>query len=450
MGRTVSSPAIVRGSVRDLFSAKRVGQDVPAADDRSAFEIDYDRIAFCDAFRALARKTQVHGETGNDYVRSRLTHSLEVSRVGRFLGTLIGRALMPRGLVPESVGPAGIGHILAAACLMHDIGNPPFGHSGERIISEFFRDDPFGARLIVDCSPRFRTEITHYEGNAQGFRVVTRTQGWRSEGGLMLTSATLAAFAKYPFAADPAIGTTDTKHKYGFYESDAEAFRQVAHDTGMIPGDRALAWRRHPLAYFVEAADDTCYRVVDLEDAADLGVISFAEAEELLWPLGEASLGEYRALENDRRKLVYLRGKAIERLIHAVADLIPEVEASLLDGTHPGDLLLQTRFGPHLRTVERFSRTYIYANAKRKAYEADAARTLKGVLRVLSEALLERERAGGPVRHPALALIPNAHLLPYAREGWLRALLDWIGAMTDASAIETARKLDADFTARTP
>lgn len=423
------------------ISAQRVGCGIIAEpeDGRSSYEIDRDRILFSDAFRALADKTQVHGTTGNDYVRSRLTHSLEVSCVGRTLGVRAAPFLRDAGL--GAFQNSDIGHIVAAACLMHDIGNPPFGHTGERIISEFFLKDSFGRTLIEETSPRFQMEMTHFEGNAQGFRVVTRLQGWRGQGGLGLTAATLAAFGKYPFSANPEDGLDAKKHKYGFYQDDARAFVEVAEATGMVKNGRELAWKRHPLAYLLEAADDICYQVVDLEDACDLGVIRFEEAEELLAGIAQPETLNYRSLDTKRQKLVYLRGRAIDRLIDAVIETARGESTSLFNGSHPGDILFRTRFGEQMKVIARFSKTYIYANANRKEQDNDAEVMLGRILKSTAEALLLRERAGGPVRHPALESFRNIELIPYEREGWLRALCDHVGAMTDHGAIVEAERL---------
>lgn len=411
-------------------------------EDRTPYETDADRILFSEAFRALADKTQVHGTTGNDYVRSRLTHSLEVSRVGRSLGCAVAPILLPKlKNTPKDFLPRDVGNILAAACLMHDIGNPPFGHTGEDIISEFFRSDEFGAKLIEETSDRFKTEATHFEGNAQGFRVVSRLQGWHENGGLMLTSATLAAFAKYPFSANPEVGSKKQKHKYGFFETEADFFKEVAKNTTMIPEKRELSWKRHPLAYLVEAADDTCYQIVDLEDAADLGVITFEEAEELMMPIVQPNMKEYRLLDTNRRKLVYLRGKAIGRLIENVVNLLEDDIDQIVQGTHKGDLLRTTPVGKQLDVIEQFSRKYIYANANRKAQDANAEQILNLILKELSQGLYEREKAGGPIRHEVLSQFPQFNKAPYHREGWIRSLCDFISSLTDQGAIETYEKI---------
>lgn len=432
-----------------LLSPQRAGKDAPDAivDYRSPFEIDADRIQFARSFRALADKTQVHGPTGDDYVRSRLTHSIEVSRVGRSLGAMIGRTLVQRAGTDCPWTAADVGHVVSAACLMHDIGNPPFGHTGEDIISDFFRANPIGKRLLRGLSPRMQVELTHFEGNAQGFRVVTRLQGWRPEGGLQLTAATLAAFAKYPFAADPAIGTRRTKCKYGFHESEAENFSRVAELTGMLPAGRDLAWRRHPLAYLVEVADDCCYRVVDVEDGAMLDIISLAEAEDLLLPLARPDMDLYRSIDPAWRKLEFLRSRSIQNLIDAVASLYPEVADQIEDGSHPGDLLLATGYGDHLAHVSKFSRERIYRNSARLELDAAAKNVLERILSRYSEAFIAREKKGDPNHRdpafldPAFTRTVSLSHLPLDRAGWIRSMLDFVSGLTDRGAISLDQRL---------
>ena len=439
-----------KSRLADMLSPHRAGKDAPDAivDYRSPFEIDADRIQFSRSFRALADKTQVHGPSGDDYVRSRLTHSIEVSRVGRSLGSQIGRILARRAGPDRDWTAGDIGHVVAAAGLMHDIGNPPFGHTGEDIISDFFRDHPTGRKLLKGLSPRMQVELTHFEGNAQGFRVVSRLQGWRPEGGLQLTAATQAAFAKYPFAADTAIGTRRTKCKYGFYESEAAEFSRIAELTGMVPAGRELAWRRHPLAYLVEVADDVCYRVVDVEDGAMMNIITMAEAEDMLLPLACPDLTLYRSIEPMWRKLEFLRSRAIQTLIDAVASGYEDVADQIEDGSHPGDLLLGTVHGEHLQAVSKFSRERIYRNAARLRLDAEAADVLNRLLVRYCEAFLARERKGDPVLNdpafqiPAFARSISLVHVPMDRAGWLRAMLDFISGLTDRGALALDRQFN--------
>ena len=254
----------------------------PGSAERTAFQQDYDRIVFTSAFRRMKDKTQVFPLSKSDYVRTRLTHSLEASCVGRSLGALVGREIIARHEL-KNVESGDFGAIVAAACLAHDIGNPPFGHAGEDAIREWFRNS--GLLERHPFTPAQRADFEHYEGNAQGFRIVTRLQN-PANPGLQLTSAVLAAFTKYPRPSSVAT-ELDGKSgkKFGFFQQDIDNFRQVARSTGLVERIPGTAWRRHPLAFLVEVADDTCYLIVDLEDAARLGFVPYKDAECLLGDL---------------------------------------------------------------------------------------------------------------------------------------------------------------------
>jgi dGTPase len=248
-----------------LLSSERLGAGkAPGSAERTAFQQDYDRIVFTSAFRRMKDKTQVFPLSKSDYVRTRLTHSLEASCVGRSLGAVVGREIIARHNL-HHVESGDFGAIVAAACLAHDIGNPPFGHAGEDAIREWFRTS--GLLERHDFSPAQKADFERYEGNAQGFRIVSRLQSPANPGGLQLTSAVLATFTKYPRPSqlDSELDGKSGK-KFGFFQQDAENFAQVARSTGMVERVPGRAWRRHPLAFLVEVADDTCYLIVDMED----------------------------------------------------------------------------------------------------------------------------------------------------------------------------------------
>jgi len=417
------------------LSTLRLGKTQPDEPGRSPFEIDTDRILFCEAFRALADKTQVHALTGNDYTRSRLTHSLEVSRVGRTLGHRLAQNMALDGFTPGDIS-----HIVAAACLMHDIGNPPFGHVGEDIISNFFRQHPVGLAAIAPCTTAQQLEFQHLEGNAQGFRMVTRLQGWRAKGGLSLTATTLAAAAKYPWAID-CRPEGSRKMKYNFIHEDAEAFTEVAKATNMHQ-EADLRWRRHPLAYLVEAADDICYLVVDVEDATHLGLLSLAQAEELLLPMVPLlDHADYHAVTDPQRKLVYLRAKAIGGLIDAMAESWPDESADVLAGVHPGDLLNRTAMGPHIQHLRHLSREVIYSNRQTPGIQSTATIVLEKMLTLYIQNLTAREEGRG---HDADVLQGLEHL-PHGRAGWLRGVVDHICAMTDHRVLREAKRLGISY-----
>jgi dGTPase len=395
----------------------------PSLDERGPFEADADRILFSAPFRLLADKTQVHGPSGNALTRSRLTHSLEVSRVARTLGNRFA-SLLPG----EDPRREDVGDVLAATGLLHDVGNPPFGHTGEDVASEFFRNHPLGRQLVEALPTRVRMQFRAVEGNAQALRIATRLAGWRPEGGLCLTAATIAAFCKYPWAAD---ATPEGKRKFGAYAADLPSLTWAMEQT-RTPR-RGSGFARHPLAYLSEAADDICYHVVDVEDAAQLGVITLAEAEELLLPLvaNRAGLGQ---ADTSLRRLAFLRSRAIAALIDAVAEILPDEADGLMAGDAPGDLLARTRFQRPLAAIRAFSTRHIYGNANRRLQDQDAQATITFLLERTSEALLARERLGAPVRDPAIAAMGDRRI-PYDREGWIHALLDHLTDQTDRSIV---------------
>lgn len=269
-----------------LLSADRLGKSETKvmAEGRSSFHQDYDRVVFSSAFRRLQDKTQVFPLAKSDYVRTRLTHSLEASCVGRSLGMQVGLRLTKANKLPKQVDASGVGMIVSTACPAHDIGNPPFGHAGEQAICEWFEGN--GKKFLDPLTNAEKADFLKFEGNAQGFRILTRLQHPDDEGGLQLTHATLAAFSKYPTPSVEAGSKNAQRNvgakKHGFFDADRTLFRRVAEGVGLEPKVQVEGWCRHPLAYLVEAADDICYSTIDLEDGIRRGHVSFREAKRLL------------------------------------------------------------------------------------------------------------------------------------------------------------------------
>ena len=247
---------------------------------RNEFQRDRDRIVFSYAFRRLADKTQVHPLSKNDHVRTRLTHSIEVASVGRSLGYLVGQVIVPRhGLESQAFTADHFGYIVEAACLAHDLGNPPFGHSGEAAISKWFKDDAKAGKLLEKLSDQQKKDFLSFEGNAQGFRIITNLENYHHDGGLQLTHAVLGAFTKYPCSS---CFSKSTNHvgckKNGFFAAEHKYFADVAEGTGIQPVDNSRkAWFRHPLAFLTEAADDICYIIADLEDGFEVKKVKSAK-----------------------------------------------------------------------------------------------------------------------------------------------------------------------------
>lgn len=324
-----------------LLTRERLGKAVHTTEElgRSPFHKDHDRIIFSGAFRRLGRKTQVHPVSSNDHIHTRLTHSLEVSCVGRSLGMRVGEVL--RGVLPEWCSPADLGMVVQSACLAHDIGNPPFGHSGEDAIRHWFQQAADRGWLDA-MSDDERADFLSFEGNAQGFRVLTQLEYHQFDGGMRLTYATLGAYLKYPWSARHAEALGYKKHKFGCYQNDMPLLEQIATRLG-LPLVEDQRWARHPLVYLMEAADDICYGLIDLEDGLEMDLLDYREVESLLLDLvGDDVPLTYRQLgpnDSRRRKLAILRGKAIEHLTNAAAHAFVAQQAPLLRGELVGDLV---------------------------------------------------------------------------------------------------------------
>lgn len=431
-----------------LLSPERLGAGAaPSAAERTAFQQDYDRIVFSSAFRRLKDKTQVFPLSKSDYVRTRLTHSLEASCVGRSLGAVIGREIIDRhGL--ENVESGDFGAIVAAACLAHDIGNPPFGHAGEDAIREWFK-----ASGLLDkyaFTPAERADFARYEGNAQGFRIVSRLQS-PSNPGLQLTSAVLATFTKYPRPSALEVPLDGkSARKFGYFQHDAESFRRVANATGLVERIPGQAWYRHPLALLVEVADDACYLIVDLEDAARLGFVPYRDAEQLLADIAGNSVsgGRLDGLHDPKERLEYLRAKAIGRLLESAAAVFLANEAAILDGTFDDELLEQSPLAVPLQAVLKLAKDSIYVARPALEIETAGFEVLGGLLSLFTSAV--EVGANGDVpptrERMLLKLLPEqflGHLRqpdpdPYVR---LLQVADFVAGMTDSYAVDLYRKL---------
>ena len=329
---------------KKLISNKRFGQEHKHAerhDDRSEFKRDYDRLIFSSAFRRLQNKTQVFPLPGSIFVHNRLTHSLEVSSVGMSLGNDISRRIIQKRPELKDTLIEEIGTIVSAACLAHDLGNPPFGHSGEKAIQTFFSEGA-GQSLKSAVSSEFWDDITHYEGNANGFRILTHRFKGRRQGGFVMTYPMLAAIVKYPFASSLA----GDHGKFGFFTSEAATYQKVVDELGirrLSAEGEPLRYARHPLVYMVEAADDICYEIMDIEDSHKLKILSFDETADLL--LGffdETTRNKIRQriideeLTDENEQVVYMRACVIGKLENECVKAFLDHEEEILAGTFEG------------------------------------------------------------------------------------------------------------------
>ncbi|WP_417195291.1 deoxyguanosinetriphosphate triphosphohydrolase [Bizionia sp.] len=333
---------------------------------RLGFEVDYDRIIFSSEFRSLQDKTQVIPLSQTDFVHTRLTHSLEVSVVGRTLGRLAGKQLIEKYPHLQNIHgyqPNDFGAIVAAAALAHDIGNPPFGHSGEKAIGEFFKTGA-GKTFQSELTDKEYQDLCDFEGNANGFKILTESRIGR-EGGLRLSYSTLGAFTKYPKESLP---KKPTKHiadkKYGFFQADKTAFEDVASELGLITRrtDDNISYARHPLTFLVEAADDICYTIIDFEDGINLGLIQEEFALEYLIKLVRDNIqtNKYYQLSTTQDRISYLRALAINTLINEAVSVFIENEEAILNDTFQTALLDKSKYEAQITDIINISIKNVY------------------------------------------------------------------------------------------
>lgn len=426
-----------------LISDRRLGMEEyhdERVHTRSDFQRDYDRLIFSSPFRRLQNKTQVFPLPGSIFVHNRLTHSLEVSSVGRSLGHEIALGLRERhgdcyGIFDN------IRDIVAAACLCHDLGNPPFGHSGEKTISTFFSEGP-GLEFRPLLSDREWADLIHFEGNANSFRLLAHQFVGRRNGGMAMTYSTLASVVKYPYTSLHA----GAKGKFGFFESEDEIYRRVAHWLG-IPEKEPGLFARHPLVYMMEAADDICYQIMDIEDAHKLRILSTPEVTELL--LGFFGDTQRARLENGMKrlddpneKIAYLRSVVIGALVSDSARVFLQNEDTILQGEFRGQLL--NHITPELQAAyTRCSDTAwkrIYCAREVVDIEIAGNRIITYLMNALVEAVMHPERNASRL---LLNIIPGQYDTrnesPYTR---LQSVLDHVSGMTDVYALDLYRKLN--------
>ncbi len=354
-----------------LLSLKRQGDTSKRLrkeqdDTRLGFEVDYDRIIFSSAFRSLQDKTQVIPLSKTDFVHTRLTHSLEVSVVGRSLGRLVGKKIIEKHPYLAEVHGFHMndfGAIVAAAALAHDIGNPPFGHSGEKAIGEYFKIGK-GQQYKGQLTDKEWQDLIDFEGNANGFNLLTASRPG-IEGGLRISYATLGAFMKYPKESLPKKPTANiADKKYGFFQADAAFFQDVAKDMDMIPNKTGddIGFERHPLAYLVEAADDICYTIIDFEDGINLGLISEDYALEYLIKLvkDNVQVEKYKTLTTKEDRISYLRALAIGSLINDAVNVFIENEEAILAGQYPFALTDKGAYTAQMNDIIKLSVKNIY------------------------------------------------------------------------------------------
>ena len=389
-----------------LISKKRLFEAVSQADrteNRSVFDMDHDRVVYSNYFRRMHDKTQVFPYaplSPTSQARSRLSHSLEVSCVGRSLGTLAGSHLVDMGV---TIIPYDLGSITATACLAHDIGNPPFGHAGEDAIREWSAKN-----ITVLEDPWERDDILNFEGNAQGFRILTRLEAWQRKGGLRTTVTTLAAFTKYPCSSinSSLRGENVSEKKHGFFKDDLESFNEV-YSSLSIPCKKGTqnSYPRHPLAFLTEAADDICYAIVDLEDAFHLGIIPFSKIQELILPIAQSDSGFEDDPDFDEEiRLSRYRSAAISALVHQATETFAESLEAIESFNFDKSLIKVIRDHQLYENIKSFSLDYIYTAQKVMEIESAGFRAITGLLDIFIPAIL----SDSPTKEQSI----NRHLIP--------------------------------------
>ncbi|MGN5956244.1 deoxyguanosinetriphosphate triphosphohydrolase [Sphingobacterium lactis] len=436
---------------KQLISAKRWGYEdrVPNEqfDARSEFQRDYDRLIFSSPFRRLQNKTQVFPLPGAVFVHNRLTHSLEVASVGRSLGRLFYNLVKKNNPNIDEEAPflQEVGNIVSAACLSHDLGNPAFGHSGEAAISSFFTDGK-GMKYEEQVSKEQWADLTHFEGNANALRILTHPFNGKDPKGFALTYTSLAAIVKYPCAAiDGHIKGSHHRKKYGFFDAEKAVFEKIATELGLErdPSNPA-GYVRHPLVYLVEAADDICYNIIDLEDAHHLKILSYEEVEALLIPLcGDGDLKERLAtLEDPASRVSLLRAKAINTLINACANLFVDHQEEFLAGTFHKPLIeaLDSDIVAHMELISKISVKKIYNASAVVQIEIAGFKVMNALLEEFVPAYLKSNKSLFDKK--VVAMIPSQfHSQQEDTYSKIRAVLDFVSGMTDVYAVDLYRKI---------
>ena len=439
-----------------LLSLKRQGDKgkrlrVEQDDTRLGFEVDYDRIIFSSAFRSLQDKTQVIPLSKTDFVHTRLTHSLEVSVVGRSIGRLVGKKIIekyPHLSAVHGYHMNDFGAIVAAAALAHDIGNPPFGHSGEKAIGEYFSIGK-GQQFKDKLTPKQWQDLIDFEGNANGFSVLTSSRPG-IEGSLRLSYATLGAFTKYPKESLPKKPTKNiSDKKYGFFQQDKDFFKEVAEELGMISNKSGedIGYERHPLAFLVEAADDICYTIIDFEDGINLGLVSEDFALEYLIKLVKDTIdaAKYQTLTTKEDRISYLRALAIGNLINDAVRVFVENEEAILQGKFHFALTDKSKYKAQMDDIIKLSVKNIYQSREVIEKELSGYQIINTLLDKFITAF-NNNHEGKATNYDKLLLkiLPEKHHLE--KENLYNRLLHichYISMLTDGKAVELFKIVSA-------
>jgi len=440
-----------------IYTSHRLGSNADSVASRSAFQRDFDRIIFSSAFRRLQNKTQVFPLPGSVFVHNRLTHSLEVSSVGRSLGSMVGEYVakkFKKDLNEESIDfyQYNLWNVISAACLCHDIGNPAFGHSGEDAIASYFE------RNETDLKPFFSEEewndFINFEGNSNAIRVLTQQQNGKDAGGLKLTNTTLVSIAKYPCESGAKDKTKKFLHrkKFGFFQNEKSTFEEIAKSVSLKKeSQNPLVYKRHPFVWLVEAADDICYNIIDMEDAHRLGIVKTDSCEalfmEVIREVNSVELPKIKkklgAISNFNERISYLRAKVINELINMTSELYIDHFAEILEGNLNTSLLdIFEKKSKVLKEIEKFSIENIYRHRAVVEIENAGYNVMYELLNHFIPPILKEKDALKNYDKMALRLIPAQFkyegVSPYQR---VLGVLDYVSGMTDNYATDMYRKI---------
>jgi len=430
---------------QQLLTRQRLGTNSPVDSEsaRTCFQRDYDRLVFSSPFRCLKDKTQVYSLPENDYLRTRLIHSIEVSCVGRSLGTIVGNEIIKRHNLQNYI-PSDFGDIVSAASLAHDIGNPPFGHAGEDAIQSGFSA---WYSNIQNCLSNIQeTDFNLFEGNAQGFRIVSNLEMQPRRGGMQLSCPTLAAFAKYPkesYIPENILNGYQGKSiaKYNFFQSEKELFTEVAQTVGLIRRHEDVAWwARHPLAFLMEAADDICYTIVDVEDGFRMKYIPFTNAKQLLNDIAQRSESDiHRQANTCEEQIKYLRARAISELVKEIADIFLLKEPEILTGKFDIELLSISKYASVLEDMRSETENKVIKHPDIVSTRIAGYEILGNLFAEFANAVLSI----GDKAEFFKQIIPQQYLKRESEDCYHKILqvTDFISGMTDSYATNMFKKL---------
>ncbi|WP_419870952.1 deoxyguanosinetriphosphate triphosphohydrolase [Chryseobacterium sp. CT-SW4] len=441
-------------NLNEIFTNQRTGNNPRTLASRTDFQRDYDRIIFSSAFRRLQNKTQVFPLPGSVFVHNRLTHSLEVSSVGRSLGSIIGEFIYENFQndltdTSKSFYLHNLGNVIAAACLCHDVGNPAFGHSGEDAIASYFEKNENDLKLKF--SEKEWADLVNFEGNANAIRVLAHQQQGKDEGGVQLTFATLASIAKYPCEAIAKEKGIIHRKKFGFFQNEKDIFLEIAKGVQMIPeNEEPYIFKRHPFVWLVEAADDICYNIIDMEDAHRLGIVSTADCKNLFFELVKSETNDVErvkrkldSISNENEKISYLRAKVINALINKSIQIYKDNFNKILEGNLDKALLdIYKSENRTLQDIESFSIEKIYNHKAVVEIENAGYNVMYELLDHFIPSILKPKETRKSYDKMALKLLPKQFMYEEGTDYQkVLGIIDFVSGMTDNYATDLYRKI---------